>query len=89
MNKFINGEISWVIDSTIYVKEVEIINVNYDFATIRFFDTNGGMRVRINRLYKTKEEAQRVADLNKIKRDYKRIYTNRFFFLSLIIDTLF
>ena len=68
MKNLKNGDTVWIIDSTIFVKEVEIINIKYDFATIRFLDTTGGMRVRINRLYKTKEEAQRVANLNKIKK---------------------
>ena len=68
MIKFKKGDHVWIIDSSIYIKEVEIINFKYDFATVRFLDTNGGLRVRINRLYKTKEEAQRVADLNKNKK---------------------
>ena len=67
MNNYNKGDLVWIIESTIFVKEVEIINLKYDFASIRFLDTNGGMRVRINRLYKTKEEAQRITDLNKMK----------------------
>ena len=62
------GDNVWIIASSFYIKEVEIINFKYDFVTIRFLDTNGWLRVRINRFYKTKEEAQRVANLNKIKK---------------------
>ena len=65
MIKFKKGDHVWIIDSTIYVKKVEIINIKYDFATIKFLDSSSGTRVRINRLYRTKEEAERVMSSNK------------------------
>ena len=65
MNEYKKGDIAWIIDSTIYVKEVEIINIKYDFATIKFLDSSSGTRVRINRLYRTKEEAERVMSSKK------------------------
>ena len=65
MVKLKNGDHVWIIDSSIYVKEVEIINFKYDFATIKFLDSSSGTRVRINRLYRTKEEAERVMSSNK------------------------
>lgn len=37
------------------------------FVTLRFKDSSGGMRVRESRLYKTKEEAEKVANSNKKK----------------------
>lgn len=55
MVNFKAGDIAWIVESTIFVKEVEIINVKAEFATLRFKDSNGGMRVRENRLYKTKK----------------------------------
>lgn len=61
------GDIAWIVESTIFVKEVEIVNVRGGFATLRFKDSNGGTRVRESRLYKTKEEAEKAANLNKKK----------------------
>lgn len=67
MANFKAGDKAWIVESTIFVKEVEIINVKGGFATLRFKDSNGGMRVRESRLYKTKEEAEKAVDSNKRK----------------------
>ena len=67
MIKFKAGDIAWIVESTIFVKEVEILNVRGGFVTLRFKGASGGMRVRESRLYKTKEEAERIANLNKKK----------------------
>lgn len=34
--KIKNRDIAWIVDSTIYIKEFEIINIKYDIATIKF-----------------------------------------------------
>ena len=65
MIKLKKGDTAWIVDSTIYVKEVEILNIKYDVATIKFKKENSGMRVRLNRLYKTKEEAEEQVKINK------------------------
>lgn len=67
MNKFKAGDIAWIVESTIFVKEVEIVNARGGFVTLRFKGSSGGMRVRESRLYKTKEEAEKVANSNKKK----------------------
>lgn len=67
MASFKAGDKAWIIESTIFVKEVEIVNIKGGFVTLRFKGTSGGMRVRESRLYKTKEEAEKVANLNKKK----------------------
>ncbi len=54
-------------ESTIFVKEVEIVNARDGFVTLKFKDSSGGMMVRESRLYKTKEEAKKVANSNKKK----------------------
>ena len=61
------GDIAWIVESTIFVKEVEIVNVKGGFVTLRFKGSSGGMRVRESRLYKTKEEAEKVVEMNKKK----------------------
>lgn len=67
MANFKAGDIAWIVESTIFVKEVEIINIKGGFVTLRFKGASGGMRVRESRLYKTKEEAEKVVDSNKRK----------------------
>ncbi|MBE6133042.1 MAG: hypothetical protein E7180_06660 [Erysipelotrichaceae bacterium] len=65
MANFKAGDIAWIVESTIFVKEVEIVNIRGGFVTLRFKGSSGGMRVRESRLYKTKEEAEKVANSNK------------------------
>ena len=67
MTKFNIGDKVWIIESTIFVKEVEIINIKGGFITLKFKGSSGGMRVRESRLYKTKEEAEKVVEINKKK----------------------
>ena len=67
MAKFNVGDKVWIIESTIFVKEVEIINIKGGFITLKFKGSSGGMRVRESRLYKTKEEAEKVVEINKKK----------------------
>lgn len=59
------GDKAWIVESTIFVKEVEVVNARGVFVTLRFKESSGGMRVRESRLYKTKEEAEKVANCNK------------------------
>jgi len=61
------GDKAWIVESTIFVKEVEVVNARGGFVTLRFKDSSGGMRVRESRLYKTKEDAEKVANFNKKK----------------------
>ena len=61
------GDIAWIVESTIFVKEVEIVNIRGGFVTLRFKGSSGGMRVRESRLYKTKEEAEKIVEMNKKK----------------------
>ena len=61
------GDKAWIVESTIFVKEVEIVNIKGGFVTLKFKGTSGGIRVRESRLYKTKEEAEKVVEMNKKK----------------------
>ena len=60
------GDKAWIVESTIFVKE-EVVNARGGFVTLRFKDSSGGMRVRESRLYKTKEEAEKIVEANKRK----------------------
>lgn len=61
------GDKAWIVESTIFVKEVEVVNARSGFVTLRFKDSSGGIRVRESRLYKTKEEAEKKVEVNKRK----------------------
>ena len=51
---------AWIVESTIFVKKVEVVNARGGFVTtLRFKDSSGEMRLRESRLYKTKEEAKK------------------------------
>lgn len=67
MIRFKAGDKAWIVESTIFVKEVEVVNARGGFVTLRFKDSSGGMRVRESRLYKTKEEAEKIVEVNKRK----------------------
>ena len=43
---------AWIVESTIFVKEVEVVNARGGFVTtLRFKDSSGEMRLRESRLY--------------------------------------
>ena len=58
MNKFNPGERAFIIESSIFVKEVEIVKAAGGFVTIRYPNSSGGFRVRESRLFATKDEAE-------------------------------
>lgn len=59
------GDKVYIIASKIFVREAVIIRVTHDYCTIKFSDTGGGMRIRKNRLYRSKEEAEAIVLMNK------------------------
>ena len=58
MAKFQVGDKAFIIESTIFVKEVVIVKIASGFATIKYPDSSGGFRVRESRLFATKKEAK-------------------------------
>lgn len=65
MAKFNAGDKAWIIESTIFVVEVEIVKYSGGFYLIRYPKKTGGYKVRESRLYKTEAEAKKVAEANK------------------------
>ena len=59
--KFHFGYRAYIIESSIYVKEVEIVKVSGGFYLIKYPDKAGGYRVKESRLYKTEAEAKLAA----------------------------
>ena len=68
MANFKAGDKAWIVESAIFVKEVEIVSIKGGFVTLRFKGSSGGTRVRESRLYQTKEEADNVVKAHKKKR---------------------
>ena len=52
------GDRAYIVESTLYLREVEVIKVAGGFCTIRFVDRGGGIKVRESRLFPTKEAAE-------------------------------
>ena len=57
MVQFAQGDTAFFVESNWRIREVRILSISGEFATIHFADGEGGTRLRLNRLYKTKEEA--------------------------------
>lgn len=63
--KFQAGDKAFIIESSIFVKEVYVIKSSGGFCLVRYPQGRGGYRVRESRLYRTEAEAQLVIDYNK------------------------
>ena len=52
------GDRAYIVESNLYLREVEVIKVAGGFCTIRFVDRGGGIKVRESRLYPSREAAE-------------------------------
>lgn len=52
------GDRAYIVESNLYLREVEVIKVDAGFCTIRFVDRGGGIKVWESRLFPTKEAAE-------------------------------
>lgn len=52
------GDRVYIIANNVTVQELEVISVQGEFYTLRNLETYGGMRLRGNRLFATREEAE-------------------------------
>ena len=50
----------FIVVSNIYVRTAEVLKYAGGFYTMRFTDVPGGLRVRENMLYATKDEAEKA-----------------------------
>lgn len=60
MPKFKPGDIAWIVESTNWVKQVEVIKCSAGFCVIRYSNGQGGYRVRESRLHSTEDEAKKM-----------------------------
>lgn len=63
--KFQAGDKAFIIESSIFVKEVYVIKSSGGFCLVRYPKSSGGYRVRESRLFRTEAEAQLIIDSNK------------------------
>ena len=63
--KFQAGDKAFIIESSIFVKEVYVIKSSGGFCLVRYPKGSGGYRVRESRLFRTEAEAQLIIDSNK------------------------
>lgn len=52
------GDHAYIVESNLYLREVEVIKAAGGFCTIRFVDSGGGIKVRESRLYPSREAAE-------------------------------
>jgi len=56
--KFKAGETVYLVSNSHFIEEANVVMTISGFVTIRFTQRGGGTRVRENRLYSTREEAE-------------------------------
>ena len=66
-NQYKPGDIGYIVESALVVREVMVHSISGGFCTLRFTDTNGGIKVRESRLFPTREAA--IASLPRTKSD--------------------
>ena len=59
------GDTAYIVHSALFVREVRVLRVSGDMCTLRFTDSEGGVRLRASRLYRTKEEAEAAMEKKK------------------------
>ena len=57
-NHYNPGDIAYIVQSALVVREVMVHSISGGFCTLRFTDTNGGIKVRESRLFPTREAAE-------------------------------
>ncbi len=73
--KYKQGDIVYLIGNTRFIEEAEVVMTVSGFVTIRFTERSGGTRVRENRLYATREEAEAEVKKAKEKSFYGPLYS--------------
>lgn len=66
--KFENGSAAFIVESNSTIREVKVLKFSGGFYTVRFADSSGGIKVRANRLFATKEEAADTLPASKQQR---------------------
>ena len=64
-SKYNPGDTAFIVESSLFVREVKIVKIAGGLVTLRFADSNGGVKLRESRLFPTKEEAEASLPKNK------------------------
>jgi len=56
--KYKLGDLAYIVESNRWIREVKIVKIAGGFYTLQFTDTGGGTKLRENRLFETKEQAE-------------------------------
>ncbi len=57
-SKYNPGDTAYIVESNRSIREVKVLRITSGLVTLRFTDTNGGIRIHESRLFPTKEEAE-------------------------------
>ncbi len=67
-SSFSPGDRAYIVESNLYIREVKVIKAAGGFCTIRFVDSGGGIKVRENRLFPSKEAAEASLSKNEMSK---------------------
>ena len=65
--RFKSGDIAYIVENGLYIREVKIRTISGGFATLVFTDREGGTRLRESRLFPTKEAAEATLPKKKTR----------------------
>ena len=74
MSKFNAGDKAWIIESAIFVVEVEVVRYSSGLYLIRYPNKTGGYKVKESRLYKSEAEAKLAVDITKLTKSTSSKY---------------
>ena len=57
-NKYSPGDTAFIVESSRFIREVKVLKSAGEFVTLRFADSDGGIRLRESRLFPTREAAE-------------------------------
>lgn len=69
-NKYNPGDMAYIVENNRIIREVKVLKVMGGFATLRFIDSDGGIKLRESRLFPTKEDAEASLPKKKTSRSH-------------------
>ena len=57
-SKYKTGDKAFIVESSRFIREVTVVKNTGDLVTLRFADSNGGVKLRESRLFPTKDAAE-------------------------------
>lgn len=63
--KYKVGTKAFIIESRLYIREVQVIRFSNGFYTVKFANKDGAIKVRKSRLYESREKAEHIIGIDK------------------------